>query len=39
MAAKWDWTVVAMALTNFVKMTSKIFALTKEGLVGDAYTL
>jgi hypothetical protein len=29
-AAKWDWTVVATGLTNFVTMTSKNFALTKE---------
>jgi hypothetical protein len=30
MAAKWDWTVVVMGLTNFVAMMSKDFALTKE---------
>jgi hypothetical protein len=30
MAAKWDWTVVVTGLTNFVTMTSKNFALTKE---------
>jgi hypothetical protein len=39
MAAKWDWTVVAMGITNFVVMMSKNFALTKERLAGDAYTL
>jgi hypothetical protein len=39
MAAKWDWTVVVTGLTNFVTMTSKNFALTKEWLAGDAYTL